>query len=113
MLVTFHSKAWSSITLFGDVAKALLKMAGHSGTVPGALRADDVGAALSRLEQALAAAGPDAKTTQVPGDAGDADAPPAVGLRLRAYPLIQLLSAAAEQRCDVMWDADASGGSTA
>lgn len=110
MLVTFHSKAWSSITLFGDVAAALLKMAGHSGTVPGALRADDILSALARLEQALAAAGPEAKTTQAPRpDAGEADAAPAVGLRLRAYPLIQLLSAAAQQRCDVMWEADASG----
>jgi hypothetical protein len=27
-----------------------------------------------------------------------------VGIRLRAYPLIELLSAAAKQECDVMWD---------
>ncbi|MBE0621416.1 MAG: DUF1840 family protein, partial [Burkholderiales bacterium] len=26
--------------------------------------------------------------------------------QLRAYPLIQLLSAAAEQGCDVMWEED-------
>ena len=37
MLVTFHSNAWSNITLFGDVAVTLLKMAGHSGAVPSAL----------------------------------------------------------------------------
>lgn len=37
MLVTFRTKAWSNITLFGDVAITLLKMAGHSGTVPGDL----------------------------------------------------------------------------
>lgn len=105
MLVTFHSKAWSSITMFGDVAVTLLKMMGHSGTVPSALLAADIPAALARLQQGLAAAGDEAPGRQAarPGD-DDADAPPPVGLRLRAYPLIQLLSAAAREGCDVMWD---------
>ena len=109
MLVTFHSKAWSSITMFGEVATTLLKMAGHSGTVPGAFRAGDIPAALARLQQALAAAGSDDKN---PPDAAlnskDADEPPPVGLRLRAYPLIHMLSAAAVQECDVMWEAGAA-----
>ena len=34
----------------------------------------------------------------------DADAPPPVLLRQRAFPLIELLSAAAEQECDIMWE---------
>jgi len=42
MMVTFHSKAWTSITMFGDVAVRLLKMMGHSGTVPSALLARDI-----------------------------------------------------------------------
>ena len=105
MLVTFHSKAWSSITLFGDVAATLLKMMGHSGTVPSALRAADVPSALARLKQELAAAAPEEESRQsARPDAEGADTPPPVGLRLRAYPLMQLLSAAARQECDVMWD---------
>jgi len=105
MLVTFHSKAWSSTTMFGDVAVTLLKMLGHGGAVPGALLARDTPAALAQLKQKLAALGPE--EDRRPGDrpgADDADAPAAVGLRLRAYPLIQLLTAAAEQECDVMWE---------
>jgi hypothetical protein len=105
MLVTFHSKAWSSITMFGDVAVTLLKMMGHSGTVPSALLAADIPAALARLQQGLAAADAVQGSQQsVPPEGDDADAPPPVGLRLRAYPLIQLLSAAARQECDVMWE---------
>ena len=105
MLVTFHSKAWSSITLFGDVAITLLKMAGHSGTVPSAMLAADIPAALAHLKQALAAAESE-KVGQpgVPSETEDPDAEPPVSLRLRAYPLIQLLSAAAQQGCDVMWE---------
>jgi hypothetical protein len=105
MLVTFHSKAWSSIILFGDVAVTLLKLMGHSGTVPSALLAADIPAALARLQQGLAAAGAEEGSKQSVRPRGeDADAQPPVGLRLRAYPLIQLLSAAARQGCDVMWE---------
>ena len=103
MLVTFHSKAWSSITLFGDVAVTLLKMMGHSGTVPSALLAADIPSALARLQQALNATEPQPQQS-VDAEIDDAKDVP-VGLRLRAWPLIQLLSAAATQECDVMWEA--------
>jgi hypothetical protein len=104
MLVTFHSDAWSSITMFGDVAVSLLKMAGHSGTIPSAMLAGDVPAALARLNQALANAPEEQSKPGAHADAEDADTPPPVGIRLRAFPLIQLLSAAAAKKCDVMWE---------
>lgn len=105
MLITFQTKAWSHVTLFGDVAQTLLRMMGHSGTVPGAMLADDVATALERLQSALAAAGHAAKPpARAPREEED-DAAPPIGLRLRAYPLIQLLSAAAQKHCDVMWEA--------
>ena len=37
MIVTFRSKAHADIMMFGDIAVNLLKLMGHSGTVPGAL----------------------------------------------------------------------------
>jgi len=49
MLVTFTTKAHADITLFGDIGLAMLKMMGHSATVPGAIPADAVPAALTRL----------------------------------------------------------------
>ncbi len=52
MLVTFFCPAYANITMFGDVAVRLLKMMGHSGTVPSALLAENVPAALGRLEAA-------------------------------------------------------------
>ncbi len=102
MLVTFRTNAWGNITMFGDVAVTLLKMMGHSGTVPSALLARDVPAALARLKQQLAsrATEDDAGTPS-----GDDDAEEPVGLALRAHPLIEMLSAAAEQEADVMWQA--------
>jgi len=53
MLVTFTTRAYADITMFGDVALALLKMMGHSGTVPSTILAADVPAALSRLTAAI------------------------------------------------------------
>ena len=99
MLVTFHSKAWTSITMFGDVAVTLLKMMGHSGTVPSALLAKDIPPALERLQQKLGVAVP---AGQQP--AKDDDEEPHIDLRKRAYPLIQMLSASASQDADVLWE---------
>lgn len=102
MLVTFTTKAYADITMFGDVALALLKMMGHSGTVPGAILAEDVPAALDRLKRGIEAAklADTAKGTPQPAD--DTDEPP-VSLAHRALPLIELLTAAATRKSDVMW----------
>lgn len=97
MLVTFTTDAYADITMFGDVALAFLKMMGHSGTVPGAILADDVPAALSRLTTGI-----DAAKVTLPVDDEDEDEPH-VSMSNRALPLIELLTAAALAGSDVMW----------
>jgi hypothetical protein len=97
MLVTFTTEAYADITMFGDVGLAMLKMMGHSATVPGAIRAEDVPAALERLTAAVSA-NPSAKTTANK----DADEPN-VSLKNRALPLIELLTAAAKDKVFVSW----------
>lgn len=101
MLVTFTTKAYADITMFGDVALTLLKMMGHSGTVPGAIVAADVPAALDRLRRAIDAV----KTTQAekPEAEEDGSDDPPVSLAHRALPLLELLTAAANRKADVMW----------
>ena len=103
MLVTFSCPAYADITMFGDVAVHLLKMMGHSGTVPSALVAADVPAALERLEAAVAAEG-DAPAPGEPSQAEDEEPP--VSLGHRALPLIELLKAAAKAERNVMWDSN-------
>ena len=99
MLVTFHSEAWSSIIMTREIAVTLLKMAGHSGTVPSAILAADIPAALARLDQGLAVAEPVAAVQkQAARAAEDAGEPPPVGIRLRAFPLIQMLTAVSRPR---------------
>lgn len=98
MLVTFRSKAYADITMFGDVAVQLLKLMGHSGTVPGALLPEDIPAALERLNASL-----QHLEQTAPTEPGDGEEPP-VSLSHRAMPLISLLQAAARQNTQVMWD---------
>ena len=95
MLIKFHCEAYADITMFGDVALALLKMMGHSGTVPSAILAADVPAALSRLTAGVEAV----KAAPTVEDEDE----PQVSLSHRALPLIDLLAAAAKEGCDVMW----------
>ncbi len=97
MLVTFTTDAYADITMFGDVALALLKMMGHSGTVPGAILAEDVPLALDRLKAAIAK-----ETAPPPTDDKDDDEP-VVSMAHRALPLINLLAAAAKAESNVMW----------
>lgn len=100
MLVTFSCKAWADITMFGDVAVAMLKLMGHSGTVPGALLAEDVPAALARLKAAVEA---DKAAPHPPPARDDEDDDETVSFAVRAHPLVELLTAAAREKCDVMW----------
>jgi hypothetical protein len=102
MIVTFRTKAHADIVMFGDVAVELLKLAGHSGTVPSAIPAEDLQETIARLEAGLAQrhALPEDEEGGERGD--DADVEPAVPLSRRAYPLLQLLRAADKAGADVM-----------
>ena len=97
MLVTFRTEAHAGITMFGDIAGLLLKKMGLSGTIPSAILAEDIPAVLDRLNNAINA-DIDAETgNKAWGDQS-------VSLQSRALPLIELLKAASEQHCNVMWE---------
>ena len=94
MIVTFRTKSFADITMFGDVAVTLLKLMGHSGTVPSAVNAEDIPAYLDKLQEGL-------NNYQ---DNSDAEADePAVGLQTRAKPLIDLMRSAHENNDSVSW----------
>jgi uncharacterized Zn-binding protein involved in type VI secretion len=97
MLVTFTTDAYADITMFGDIALAMLKRMGHSPTVPGAILAADVPEALSRLTAAI-----DADKASPPVEDKNAEEP-VVSISNRALPLINLLAAAAMANDKVMW----------
>ena len=103
MMVIFRSKAHADILMFGDIAIQLLKLMGHSGTVPGALLAEDVAEALAHLKKTVAMKNP--ASADVSNNVQDENSDErTVDLAHRALPLIELLSSAVTTKCDVMWD---------
>ena len=99
MLITFKTKAFANITMFGDIGKKMLEMMAFGSSVPGAINAEDVPQALENLKRAL-----DKLPKQVE-PAGDADEDqPAVGLHTRAVPLVELLQAAVTDETYVRWE---------
>jgi len=114
MLVTFRSEATESITMFGDVAKDLLKLMGATGRIPGAFSGDDVPAALSRLESQIDALNATTHSASAPpannedfsaedeGNDEKHEAP--VALATRAVPLLSLMKRAAAAHVPVTWE---------
>lgn len=103
MLITFKTPVHADITMFGDVAKALIKMMGHSGSVPGAILAADVPTALAKLKAAVER-NPDAPLNPASDDADEDRRSQSVSLYHRAMPLIDLLEVAAREEKNVMWE---------
>ena len=86
------------------VALELIKLTGHSGTVPGSLAAEDIRAALECLEQAVTA-GPDRPLKADRNDSeDDEEREPSVSMAHRALPLIEMLKSAMQENDYVIWD---------
>jgi hypothetical protein len=100
MLIKFDSEV-GSFTMAGDIAVQLLKAMGHSGTVPSAILPGDIPGALARLKAAVDAS---PRTATESSSSEDKDRKEVkVSLRQRAFPLIDLLTRAAEKGAEVMW----------
>nr|HAT8715031.1 DUF1840 family protein [Legionella jordanis] len=101
MLVTFYSDAYENIVMFGHIAQHLLKLMGHSGQVPGAILAEDVSQALTRLQEGIERE--KSHVSKVSTANKKEDDEPEISLSHRALPLINMLKAASAKHCNVMW----------
>lgn len=105
MIVRFSTRA-GALTMHGDAAVALLKAMGHSGTVPGAILAADLPAALASLRKTLAtlAAAPPPAPAEEGEDEEQREREPPVSLRMRAVPLLDMIETAIARDSDLMWE---------
>ena len=107
MIVHFSTRT-GALTLHGDAAVALLRAMGHSGTVPGAILAPELPAALAHLRRTLdelAAHPPQSPPTRAEDeDDEEREREPPVSLRMRAVPLIDMIETAIARGSDLMWD---------
>jgi hypothetical protein len=109
MLVTFSSKAGADILMLAPHAKPLLTLIGKVDDqdllTRGVVMPEHLQEAISRLEHAIAA-----EPKQGIDEDQDSDHPKdaltiPVGLRQRAFPLLDLLKRAKELNVPVMWEA--------
>lgn len=101
MLVIFSSPAYANITMFGNVALHLLKLMECPETVPGGMYAEDVPAALQRLQAAIEADRQLPETEQLMMEEEDDTV---VSLSHRALPLIEMLKASVIEKSNLMWE---------
>lgn len=99
MLITFESNAHTDVTMFSDIAISLIKMMGHSGTIPSAIAAKDLPAALEHLHKAMEA---NSREELVESENEDEEEPE-VSLSGRAFPLVEMLKAAIKDNQPIMW----------
>jgi Domain of unknown function (DUF1840) len=99
MLITFESNAHTDVTMFADIANSLIKMMGHSGTIPSAIAAKDVPAALEHLHKALEAHSPEELVKSENEDEEELE----VSKSGRAFPLVEMLKASIKENQPVMW----------
>lgn len=107
MIVKFSTRT-GALTMHGDAAITLLRAMGHSGTVPGAILAADLPAALASLRKTLEtqadSPSPAPAETKVADDEERENAPPPVTLRMRAIPLVEMVENAIARGSDLMWE---------
>ena len=106
MPITFKSKYSPDILMLEAVARELIRLMGHSGSVPGSLAAEDIAAALAHLEAAISegptrALAADSKSR--PADEDDKREAP-VSVAHRAGPLLAMLKTAQKEGQHVLWE---------
>lgn len=108
-LVVFRSKAAGEIFMFAETARRIFEIIGRSDSARGVITAEQVPEALQRLETAVEQEKADIKAAHANADQADrrgtdepANAAP-ITLGQRAFPLIEMLRAAAKKKVDVTW----------
>jgi len=113
MIVTFKSKASGDLIYFKDAALRLLQLMGRDNKVPSALYAEDVSAALTALQQGLAAIAEAerVKAEQTKAEQGwdepadnEQNSKAQISLNTRALPLLEMLQKAHKKQCPVSWE---------
>ena len=106
-LVVFRSKAAGEIFMFPETARRIFAIIGRSEAARGVITAEQVTDALQRLVAAVEQEKADIKaSTEAARNedrAQEAGTPAPVTLGQRAFPLIEMLRAAAKRKVDVTW----------
>lgn len=107
MVVKFSTRH-GQLLMHGEPAVRLIRLGGHSGTVPGAVLYADLAEFLVALRRGLEVHGDELSPPPiVDPSAAEDDAEPRerpVSLRRRAVPLLDMIQTAIKRESDLMWE---------
>ena len=101
MIYKFKSSASGDIIMLGPQGDQLLRLLGREPAAQGIIEVAAMPAALATLQAAMAAA--EAPAREANADADAADNGPAVGLRQRLWPMVEMLRRAQAADAAVVW----------
>lgn len=104
MLVTFKSKASSNIVMLENLAQYLLGIVGKSVGERGAIGDDETGAAITKLEAAIAEDRESARREGEGKSSDEREEGDRLRLAQRAFPLLDMLREANKANVAVMWE---------
>ena len=111
MLITFKSKAYPNVMMYQDHAKRILDLL-HKDSDRGVITAQEATQAVKLLENEIEESRKHQATDEMEqdvkahhGEVEDTEHEPieAVSFSTRAFPLLEMLRAARDQRTDVLW----------
>ena len=97
----FKSKADGDLIMMAPVGDQMLRLIGREPAAQGIIEVAALPQAIAALERALADADAQAAKTGAADD--DTDGARAVGIRQRAWPLLEMMRRALAQRADIVW----------
>lgn len=109
MIIKFATRN-GHLLMQAEPAVTLVKLGGHSGTVPSAVLAADLPAFAAKLRAGLEQHGDELSPPPPPATSGhddDEDEEPRerpIKLRLRAVPLLDMIDTAIRQTSDLLWE---------
>ena len=104
MPITFKSKYSPDILMLEAVARELIRLMGHSGSLPGSLTAADIPTALQHLQAALSEGPTRTLDAERRADDDEQTHEAPVSVAHRAGPLLAMLKTALREKEHVMWD---------
>ena len=111
MLITFKSKSYPDVTMYQEHAKRILDLLNKEPEM-GVITSEEAGRAVQLLEHEIDESRKHPSTDEVEQDIkahrGDEDDPDheqaeVVSFATRAYPMLEMLRAARDQHCDILW----------
>ncbi len=99
MLYKFKSAAAGDVIMLGPQGDQVLRLLGREPAAKGIFEVDDMPALLQQLQAALDAEAPQSE----PDAAEDSPGRPAVGLRQRLWPLMDMLRRCQSAREPIVW----------